>query len=1263
MNKFFPIILTILSLISGAVYAQPWGPQPVGTANVSLNNVPPVGRHNFGAVGNGVNIATDVTPAGVGDGKDGRFVATWTSGTATLSLLTQTATVVTTAGSNVIAMSAPTYDGALFNNNDVGKCLAIVGVTFNGTARGLADGLPCSPISIVQDSLDVQTVDTADQTINTSANMIWPAPTATAVGSITSDVGKWIRVDMAIVDPDIPTQPANYTTIGLSVPWVTQIQAVTSGGFGLTLLSQAPVTLTGSPANGDVFNLIFAASGATPVLPTTTITYTANNTDTDSTILQGLTALVNANPAVTAVFGPMVYVNGEAYIPFQSGVTATISATKTSAGTTFKANTTTGFVNSITTNPRRISWGTDNTNAIVAASIAATQFGAADTKPSYRVFFPGGPYGSTYLSFTMGPAYPNTVGYGTTIGQEASAEVQFIGDDNVSGLITDAAGMPALRQIIPTSAGPAPDTSYSNSPASLVRIADTSTPIVATWGASKGTINGGGALIIEGSTERLIVDALNRSNIGKYFADAGDFDIGGQTWTDMASISTASPLPGWYTNSSLTWRSYIESFASPNSSGVTVNPDIIFLLQPGNNDSCQIQSQSILQVINDINDPTQFSVDNYGHPPDIVMETLGATSQIRGTSYASGYYPDFTYLQNCLKFAGGISLTEALVRGYKAFDVWTPQMHSIWGWSERSNSLQHVTGEPAISLANNARYTVPNDWVTKWSSYFTLGSGAVSPQTFWNFSSSAGTCQTVMHIALSSELDNIFDIGCDPAGNLMMRAYKWGGYCTAPITTSPGSPNVTFGTTGQTTTTTAYSVGQNNFLFGNSGSLTFTTDPSLANGTPVVLTGANQANTDSGNIRAFTVDHISANKVYALNVSPPTKLSSGSRSITYGGCPWMADDGGVTVYIPGAGTAWSGNGQASGTTFTLNTTATGQIQPGSILAGGSLSGSPAIVSLASGTWGANGSTYVISVSQGTVAAASMTGSGTLVTTVKSVTDATHIVLNANATQTLSAVSTTMFLGEMSVPSPLGTNANANGWLTYYAPYGNPPAADTSTVTEPIVWASVDDDQVTLLYQRHSDVGKQQPWIKIFQGPVIRALSPYYPSIWFTGLSGSQTVQATYVFTEHKELFQPSLTTLESFGNGDNTWPFGNSEFTETGISGYWTRAIRAMSLAAAPNPVILPAKTVTASSASAYCGQVVPVDPTNNAVQINLPSTCLTSTPIVVKDATGQAATHNITIAAPSGTTLRGSNAGTVVISTNNGSQTIYYTAANTATY
>ncbi len=237
--------------------------QPMQNPISSMGANPSAARAALGAPS---VVVTDPGYGGVGDGQKGFFYASWANTGSSLSAYTLSATVSIASGSSTLTWSG-NDTGASFQPEDVGKTIAVAGLTWGG-------GKITTTIRKYVSGQSVSTADTADTTLAAvaSTQMIWPAFT-------TGYVGKSIWIDRAATDTGIV-----YPALQTYVPALTTINSVAS-----------PFAVTVAAALGS------ANGGANVTAQPTRIWWGTDNT---AAIQTAAVAAVTSSPYGSRVFFP-----------------------------------------------------------------------------------------------------------------------------------------------------------------------------------------------------------------------------------------------------------------------------------------------------------------------------------------------------------------------------------------------------------------------------------------------------------------------------------------------------------------------------------------------------------------------------------------------------------------------------------------------------------------------------------------------------------------------------------------------------------------------------------------------------------------------------------------------------------------------------------------------------------------------------------------------------------------------------------------------
>lgn len=282
-------------------------------------------------------------------------------------------------------------------------------------------------------------------------------------------------------------------------------------------------------------------------------------------------------------------------------------------------------------------------------------------------------------------------------------------------------------------------------------------------------------------------------------------------------------------------------------------------------------------------------------------------------------------------------------------------------------------------------------------------------------------------------------------------------------------------------------------------------------------------------------------------------------------------------------------------------------------------------------------------------------------------DGKTLTLSANASATLSAVSKTIWIG-----------------LTFYPKtVTNIPVAVTSgAFTIANLFAGQKDGMAYATLANNG--GGPRTFTSVFAGNIVTFGGHYQPILaasncnsscttllGVTGLIGQSSMSS---FKGDHPVHGIANTGNEAYGSciggapggTPGNGPYGgqcSAHQSTLGITAYDdVLAANTLQLAFdAPGPPPTPVNVGNGvASVSALCNQIILINDTT-APTVNLPAKCPMDQPIMVQDIGAQATAHNITITAPTGTTLNGSNNGSVAITTNYNWARITYNGSTAA--
>ena len=577
---------------------------------------------------------------------------------------------------------------------------------------------------------------------------------------------------------------------------------------------------------------------------------------------------------------------------------APLLTTIATQSTPFAITTAANFGNSngglaATAAPTRVWWGTDNTSAIVTASIAAVGSGTNGN----RIYFPNTATGGTYCAFNLAP-HVSQVGSGVPYAGmwETFAGTRWIGDENTDDCFTDLAGTPVAQHIIPRFAGEPPGPSILiNGAQHLQRFADTSTPLPVMWGDSMCPDQIQAPQPPSRHPVAALMEALQQQNPAKSIYAPVDRCINGGHWDFLASTSPITNQ--WYTSSATQWFSTISPVAPLIQGASTQVPDLVFTFNNGGNDSWQVSDKSFNTALNLV---AGLGVDAYNRPPDQLLTTAAPGGMIR--SYGVNPTPgaEAPYYQHGREYSSGLVRNTGVVRGYGVFDPETIGELALWGWSPRHTPLRHIPDHTSSAINATASQVI-RDYTRNFKADWTL-TGA-NGAAVWG-------SNRVLLVQVSPKPDNVVRISTNSGGYLTVEQDVWGGLCTDNVTITSGAAALSVA--GGSTAAYTYYVNSIKAVHNGWPGLNFSASfPTLSQGTQVLLsTSQGYSGVNGGAVRTWVSDKFNTTNLMVADQPYVTGQSPVSQNITSGGCNFVADDASakIDIIVPGAGTAPSTGG-------------------------------------------------------------------------------------------------------------------------------------------------------------------------------------------------------------------------------------------------------------------------------------------------------------------------------------------------------------------
>lgn len=419
----------------------------------------------------------------------------------------------------------------------------------------------------------------------------------------------------------------------------------------------------------------------------------------------------------------------------------------------------------------RLSWGTNNTTAIVAAGQDALLNGAEN------LYFPGGLF--TYSTgLFCGFSFMNNSGVQTA--------TDFLAGGVCSGLnwiANNATTFVSTGARFSDGNSSQRSGTFDNEQLYKIAIGDGAQSIPGVKKCIEG-INNWPRLANLGTIVALVVGDswANEDPTGQSNAVWGPFAMNLQK---QNASKTVHFIPG-SAISGLTWYQLSTNIAAATPVQAaqlgSVVPDLVCLFVTGGNDSGSVSKNDIMYCVNIVK---SWGTSN-GIPPDVILltgtypRTMDEFSSSTSHAFALGEY------------ASVLQRSIARKNNYALMDLARHAGFALRGWSEDQLTLRQVppVGSAAISPRSNsnyAGYVVPY----KCRDFFmAIQLGSTTGQAFW---AAVGNLQ----LQISPKPDNLLTLSIDGSNNLNVSAQTWG--YTVPTTVTMANGSASFVTSGQTT--------------------------------------------------------------------------------------------------------------------------------------------------------------------------------------------------------------------------------------------------------------------------------------------------------------------------------------------------------------------------------------------------------------------------------------------------------------------------------
>jgi hypothetical protein len=521
----------------------------------------------------------------------------------------------------------------------------------------------------------------------------------------------------------------------------------------------------------------------------------------------------------------------------------------------------------------RIVWGTDNTDAILRAGLAAVRSGHR-----YLYFEEPG----LCCAFRFGDAHARIPGPMAGIAETFGALI-WLGS-NCESFFTDSNGSEHNKRIIPVHAGSPPVPPRNVFAGSQFRRTKATNAVnVVILGDSMSTDEvqppQGAAL----SPVRQILQALHDSNAGKTFKVA-NFSTPGATfeWID----SFPNGFLQWYHDTSLPYMAY--AARSPDNPGVTTVPDLVILAIGGGNDQWAINVRSLISLLHKIQ---ALPRDKWGNPPDVLLMNCRQESFIRTISDTDPREPfvDFVSWQEGREFANMLIRSVAKKANIAFLDYESPAANAFLGWDPSALGLISVPDLTPASADSATPYRLRHA-VRDYACRITID--APDGQTAW---SSVGA----LAFQLSPKPDNVCIISVNEFGFLTVQVNTWGFTYDVEATIERGSNELVVAEP---------KADQFRFWCAGAGEggrlarLSMKGSGSVPVGTPILLPGHRYPHIDGGNLRTFVTDP-SYGGNYTIADTPGRMPPPTEGTILYGSMLFQPSDASSTadIHIGGAG--------------------------------------------------------------------------------------------------------------------------------------------------------------------------------------------------------------------------------------------------------------------------------------------------------------------------------------------------------------------------
>jgi len=441
---------------------------------------------------------------------------------------------------------------------------------------------------------------------------------------------------------------------------------------------------------------------------------------------------------VPAGFGRQFYLNPGSRLALQTEIVAVHGPVSVELALPIGAPEATGQL-------CRISWGTDNSAAVVEGGLAAIAAGDKTLR------FPPG------LTCAWNITRQRNVG--TVIGQ-----LRWIGDGSRVIVTDQDANELFVQPSDPANRSFAPPARRVIARTQMPRMSMASAVKVAICGDSMSVFDLGGSPA--SSPVAAIIREMETQNPDKSFA-WHDFSIGGATWAWLDQVRDVFPI--WYSDPSAPWLSYVKAVA----------PDVVIAAVGGGNDGASVSLAAIESVLAKIR---AMPRDAHGYPPDVMLMNArpeGRWRPARAPGPDGDEVTDRWFWQVQREIPNQLHRTYAARNGLAFLDYEDVAQRVLWGWSYQRSTLRRVPDcDPQIcTSAQPLRFR-------RWCRDFSVALTIPGPDAH-----AAWATVGALSFQIGSRPDNLAIVAVSARGNLALQANAWGGTardCTASI--ANGSP-------------------------------------------------------------------------------------------------------------------------------------------------------------------------------------------------------------------------------------------------------------------------------------------------------------------------------------------------------------------------------------------------------------------------------------------------------------------------------------------